>query len=98
MAPVFPPLYLLSFRIPTDELLRLEREIGDPLVRDITEAEIVIGKVSTKRRAQFEFRTRGVDMEEVVKGRREVVRETEELVAESGDWQVEVEARKLQVV
>ena len=65
MALPFPPIYLLNFRIPTDEVLKLEREIGDPLVRDISEAKVVIGKVTTKSRAQLEFKSRGIQTEEV---------------------------------
>jgi DNA polymerase IV len=62
----FPPIYLLNFRIPTYELLKLERQIGEPLVTNITEAKVVIGKVTKKARAKIEFQTRGVCTEEVV--------------------------------
>lgn len=66
MALHLPPVYLLNFRLPTSEVLKLEREIGEPLVRDISEAKIVIGKVTRKSRAQLEFKSRGVHTEEVV--------------------------------
>lgn len=65
MALSFPPIYLLNFRMSTDEVLKLEREIGEPLVRDISEAKAVIGKVTKKSRAQLEFKSRGVHVEEV---------------------------------
>lgn len=64
MALPLPPTYLLNCHIAADEVLKLEREIGEPLVRDISEAKIVIGKVTTKTRAQLEFRHRGVNVEE----------------------------------
>jgi DNA polymerase IV len=67
---VFPPLYLLEFRIPKTELYELEREIGDdhdgPLVRDIREAKVVIGRLNQRGRALHELRTRGLHTEEVV--------------------------------
>lgn len=67
----FPPLYLLDFRFPDkEELFILERQIGDgydgPLVRDIYEAKIVIGRVTEKNRARFELRKRGLHTEEVI--------------------------------
>jgi DNA polymerase IV len=77
MTLLFPPIYLLNFRIPTDEVLKLEREIGEPLVRDISEARVVIGKVTKRNRVQLEFKSRGVYIQEVV-------RETESNEAQGG--------------
>ena len=65
MALPLPPIYLLNFRIPTDEVLKLEKDIGEPLVRDISEAKVVIGRVTRKSRAQLEFKSRGVHIEEI---------------------------------
>jgi DNA polymerase IV len=65
MALHFPPIYLLNFRLSTAEVLKIERDIGEPLVRDISEAKIVIGKVTKKSRAVLEFKSRGVRVEEV---------------------------------
>ena len=57
--------------IPEAELYGLEREIGDdhdgPLVRDIREAKIVIGKLKQKGRALYELRKRGLHTEEISK-------------------------------
>lgn len=50
-----PPIYLLSTRIPPDELHRLEDQIHS-LTYDINEAEIVLGNLSHRERALFELR------------------------------------------
>jgi DNA polymerase IV len=64
--PEFPPIYLLKFNIDSYDLLALEREIGDALVTSISEAKVVIGNITQKKRALLEFRIRKVHTEEVV--------------------------------
>ncbi|KAH6668799.1 hypothetical protein B0J14DRAFT_150806 [Halenospora varia] len=58
MALDFPPLYLLKTRIRHDELQKLEKEMEDGgfLVFDIKEAELVLGNIGTKKRAQHDLR------------------------------------------
>lgn len=60
----FPKIYLLDAHISTERLLELEDEIPN-LTYDINEAEVVLGKVTTKQRAQFELRKRNVYTSEV---------------------------------
>ncbi|RGP72837.1 DNA polymerase iv [Fusarium longipes] len=50
-----PPIFLLSAHLEPDEVLQLEERIPS-LTYDINEAEIVIGKISQPRRAEFELR------------------------------------------
>ncbi|KAH8671992.1 hypothetical protein BGZ60DRAFT_374299 [Tricladium varicosporioides] len=54
----FPPLYLLKTRIRHDELQKLEKEMDNRgfLVFDIKEAELVLGNIGTKKRAQHDLR------------------------------------------
>ncbi|KAI9780052.1 MAG: hypothetical protein M1839_007034 [Geoglossum umbratile] len=73
-----PPIFLLSAHLTLPELHELEERIsglGAPLTYDMTEAKIVIGKVETKRRAEFELRCRGLWTEDV----------TENITAEGSD-------------
>jgi DNA polymerase IV len=62
-----PPTYLLDTHLPLEELHELEDQIPN-LTYDITEAKLVIGKVTTKQRAIFELRSRKVWTEEVIPG------------------------------
>jgi DNA polymerase IV len=59
-----PITYLLSAHIPDEKRLQLEDEIPN-LTYDITEAKLVLGKVATKKRAEFELRSRKLWTEEV---------------------------------
>lgn len=59
-----PITYLLSAHIPDEKRLQLEDEIPN-LTYDITEAKLVLGKVATKQRAEFELRSRKLWTEEV---------------------------------
>ncbi|OBT52897.1 hypothetical protein VE04_06430, partial [Pseudogymnoascus sp. 24MN13] len=59
-----PITYLLSAHIPEEKRLQLEDEIPN-LTYDITEAKLVLGKVATKQRAEFELRSRKLWTEEV---------------------------------
>jgi DNA polymerase IV len=59
MAFELPPTYLLDTHLPEDRVLALEDEIPN-LTYDITEARLVLGKVGTKQRADFELRSRGL--------------------------------------
>ncbi|ELR08933.1 hypothetical protein VC83_05832 [Pseudogymnoascus destructans] len=74
-----PITYLLSAHIPEDKRLQLEDEIPN-LTYDITEAKLVLGKVATKKRAEFELRSRKLWTEEV-KGTK---REEKNLVEDQG--------------
>jgi DNA polymerase IV len=60
-----PPIYLLSSHIPLEALHALEDEIPT-LTYDINEARLVLGRISTKQRVEFELRCRGCWTEEVV--------------------------------
>ncbi|KAI9773571.1 MAG: hypothetical protein M1840_006845 [Geoglossum simile] len=73
-----PPTFVLPAHLTLPELHRLEEKVsqlGTPLTYDMTEAKIVIGKVETRRRAEFELRCRGLWTEDV----------TEEVAAQGGD-------------
>lgn len=70
----FPPIYLLPNHIPTDQLHILEEQIPT-LTYDISEAKLVIGKVSTKQRAQTELRWRKLWTEEVCRSEKGLVSE-----------------------
>ncbi|RDL30170.1 uncharacterized protein BP5553_10448 [Venustampulla echinocandica] len=66
----FPPIYLLKshFERNLDELHKLETQID--VVFDITEAKLVLGKVNSKARAQYDLRTLGLFTKEVEKDKR----------------------------
>ncbi|KAF5018049.1 hypothetical protein F66182_9999 [Fusarium sp. NRRL 66182] len=55
-----PPIFLLSTHLKSDEQHRLEEQIPT-LTHDIKEAEIVVGKISQQRRAEFELRRAKLD-------------------------------------
>lgn len=71
MALALPPTYLLQTHLSLEELHDLEDQIP-MLTYDITEAKLVLGKVTTKQRALFELRSRKLWTEEVVSGTIEV--------------------------
>ncbi|KAI1497157.1 hypothetical protein F5X99DRAFT_398022 [Biscogniauxia marginata] len=64
MALEFPTIYLLPTHLEADELPELETQIPS-LTYDISEAQVVLGKISRKARALFELRTRGILTDEV---------------------------------
>jgi DNA polymerase IV len=64
------PVYVLSAHLTLPEFHELQEKIsklGAPLTSNMTEAKIVIGKVETKRRAEFELRCRGLWTEDIIK-------------------------------
>jgi DNA polymerase IV len=64
-----PPIFVLSAHLSTEDLHDIEDQLQDHgavVTYDINEAKLVIGKVGTKKRAQFELRSRGLWTEEVV--------------------------------
>jgi DNA polymerase IV len=63
-----PPLVILNAHLKDDEETILKdtlRHHDAPLTTDVSRAKIFIGKVGTKRRAEFELRSRKFIMEEV---------------------------------
>ena len=64
MALALPPTYLLQTHLSLEVLHELEDQIAS-LTYDITEAKLVLGKVTTKQRALFELRSRNLLTEEV---------------------------------
>src|SRR5271167_2673457 len=64
MALTLPLTYLLAMHLSLEELHDLEDQIPT-LTYDITEAKLVLGKVTTKQRALFELRSRKLYTEEV---------------------------------
>ncbi|KAI9706759.1 MAG: hypothetical protein M1820_004729 [Bogoriella megaspora] len=64
----FPPIYVLQTHLDEDELDdiydKLE-EFGAPQTYDMTEAKLVLGRVTTKRRAMFELRCRKLWTEQI---------------------------------
>ncbi|KFY87219.1 hypothetical protein V498_07257 [Pseudogymnoascus sp. VKM F-4517 (FW-2822)] len=87
-----PITYLLSAHIPEERRLQLEDEIPN-LTYDITEAKLVLGKVGTKQRAEFELRSRKLWTEEV-KGTEEVAKDSVEDQKSGGRSPEEGPARK----
>lgn len=65
MALALPPTYLLSTHLSLEALHDLEDQLPS-LTYDITEAKLVLGKVTTKQRALFELRSRKLWTEEVL--------------------------------
>ncbi|KAF2751152.1 Nucleotidyltransferase [Sporormia fimetaria CBS 119925] len=66
-----PPIVVVSAHFQNDEKQELERKLrrhGAPLTEDVSKAKVFIGKVGTKRRAEFELRSRKFTVEEVVEG------------------------------
>jgi DNA polymerase IV len=67
MAPAFPPIYLLPTHLSLEARQELVGRIPS-LTHDITEAKVILSKIATKQRAQFELRCRKLWTEEVVQG------------------------------
>lgn len=64
-----PPVAILSAHLKDDEESRLKETLHQfhaPLTTDVSRARIFIGKVATKRRAEFELRSRRLTVEEYV--------------------------------
>lgn len=68
MATPWPPIFLLATHLEADELHALEDRVPN-LTYDIHEAEIVVGKISKRERAQFELRRARLETEPVVEPR-----------------------------
>lgn len=76
---ILPPVFLLPTHLSLAELHEIEEQLtagGAPLTYDITEAKLVLGAISTEKRATFELKSRKVWAEAVSK---EVVKKTLDL-------------------
>lgn len=63
-----PPIFVLPTHLTLDELQQVEDMLGNRgarLTYDVSEARLVLGRVSQKKRAALELRSRGVWTEEV---------------------------------
>lgn len=63
-----PPIAIITAHLKGDEATRLKetlRRYNAPLTTDASKARVFIGKVGTKRRAEFELRSRKLRVEEV---------------------------------
>ncbi|KAF2678205.1 Nucleotidyltransferase [Lentithecium fluviatile CBS 122367] len=68
-----PPISVLSAHFKDDEEDRVKatlRRHGAPFTGDVSKAKVFIGKVGTKRRAEFELRSRKLKVEAVVESKR----------------------------
>lgn len=68
-----PPIAILSAHLKDDEdsiLKETLRQYDAPLTTDVTRAKVFIGKVGTKRRAEFELKSRKLAVEETVSAKR----------------------------
>ncbi|KAF1357316.1 Nucleotidyltransferase [Lizonia empirigonia] len=68
-----PPIAILSAHLKDNEEKTLKetlRRFEAPLTTDVSRAKVFIGKVSTKRRAEFELRSRKLKVEESVAQKR----------------------------
>ncbi|KAF2875326.1 DNA polymerase beta [Massariosphaeria phaeospora] len=68
-----PPIYLLSAHFQDEETREVEntlRRYGAPYTTDVSKAKVFIGRVGTKRRAEFELRSRKLKVEEVQEAKR----------------------------
>jgi DNA polymerase IV len=63
MALKFPPIYLLKYNFKLPDLFKLGDQIG--VVTNIKEADLVLGDITFKRRAQLELRSLGVYTEDI---------------------------------
>ncbi|KAF1917256.1 hypothetical protein BDU57DRAFT_159010 [Ampelomyces quisqualis] len=63
-----PPIAVLTAHFKDDEIQRLKetlRQYDAPLTTDVSRAKVFVGKVGTRRRAEFELRSRKLVVEEV---------------------------------
>ncbi|EAT78815.2 hypothetical protein HBH56_120890 [Parastagonospora nodorum] len=70
---VIPPIAILSAHLKDEEDIILKetlRQYDAPLTTDISRAKIFIGKVGTKRRAEFELKSRKLVVEEAASAKR----------------------------
>lgn len=66
----FPPIFVLPTHLTLEKLHHVEEiltDCGAPLTYDISEARLILGKVSQKKRAALELRSRGLWTEELLK-------------------------------
>lgn len=61
----FPSIYLLTSHLAAEELTRLRTQIPS-LEHDAKKADVILGKLSRKERAQFELRRLGIATEEIM--------------------------------
>ncbi|KAF2205242.1 Nucleotidyltransferase [Delitschia confertaspora ATCC 74209] len=81
LSDVIPPVAILPAHFSEDELHHLEDTLhhyGAPLTTDVSRAKVFIGKVGTKRRAEFEMRSRKIKVEEASEKKRMASPTTEE--------------------
>jgi DNA polymerase IV len=67
-----PPIFVLPAHFKDDEEYEVEeklRRYGAPVTTDLSKVKVFIGKVGTKRRSEFELRSRKFKVEEVVEGK-----------------------------
>lgn len=64
MALAFPTIFLLDAHLPSEKYRQIEQQIPT-LTHDIKKAKLVVGKVTTKQRAQFELRCKQIWTEDV---------------------------------
>jgi len=68
-----PPIAIFTAHLKDDEVKTLKetlRQYDAPLTTDVARAKVFIGKVGTKRRAEFELRSRKLVVQEVVTPKR----------------------------
>jgi DNA polymerase IV len=68
-----PPIAILGAHLAGDENSLLKetlRQYDAPLTTDVSRAKIFIGKVGTRRRAEFELRSRKIAIEEITSSKR----------------------------
>ncbi|KAF2657213.1 Nucleotidyltransferase [Lophiostoma macrostomum CBS 122681] len=71
-----PPITILAAHFKDDEQHQLQETLyhhGAPLTSDVSKANLFIGKVGTKRRAEFELRSRKLKVEEILETKRKTV-------------------------
>ncbi|KAF2735946.1 terminal deoxynucleotidyl transferas-like protein [Polyplosphaeria fusca] len=69
-----PPTLILPAHLKPEEQREIEKKLTRhrvPLTTDVSQARVFIGKVGTKRRAEFELRSRKLKVEEVVQAKRD---------------------------
>ncbi|RYN21190.1 hypothetical protein AA0115_g9837 [Alternaria tenuissima] len=68
-----PPIAIFTAHLKDDEVRKLKetlRQYDAPLITDISRAKVFIGKVGTKKRAEFELRSRKLVVQELVTPKR----------------------------